>query len=195
VQKLRGRGARKRPKSAADAAGWDDAKKSILGISLSAHTLKNPSPKPLFGRGAGFLGFRLERICSIIKEDLNVPSMPAGTLYRGKVGMWSWVLHRITGVAIFFFLLVHVLDTALVRLSPEAYNAVISTYKTPLIGVAELGLVAAILYHALNGLRVILIDFWRKGVKYQNVMWWVVVALSLLVFIGFAPRHLSHVFG
>lgn len=122
-------------------------------------------------------------------------SMPAGTLYRGKVGMWSWVLHRITGVAIFFFLLVHVLDTALVRLSPEAYNAVISTYKTPIIGLAELGLVAAILYHALNGLRVILIDFWRKGVKYQNVMFWIVVAIALLVFIGFAPRHLSHVFG
>jgi len=124
-----------------------------------------------------------------------VPTMPAGTLYRGKVGMWSWVLHRITGVAIFFFLLVHVLDTALVRLSPEAYNAVISTYKTPLIGLAELGLVAAILYHALNGLRVILIDFWRKGVKYQNVMFWIVIAIALLVFIGFAPRHLSHVFG
>ena len=124
-----------------------------------------------------------------------MPTMPAGTLYRGKVGMWSWVLHRITGVAIFFFLLVHVLDTALVRLSPEAYNAVISTYKTPIIGLAELGLVAAILYHALNGLRVILIDFWRKGVKYQNVMFWVVVAIALLIFIGFAPRHLSHVFG
>ncbi len=124
-----------------------------------------------------------------------MPTMPAGTLYRGKVGMWSWVLQRITGVAIFFFLLVHVLDTALVRLSPEAYNAVINTYKTPLIGVAELGLVAAILYHALNGLRVILIDFWRKGVKYQNVMFWIVVAIALLIFIGFAPRHLSHVFG
>ena len=124
-----------------------------------------------------------------------MPTMPAGTLYRGKVGMWSWVLHRITGVAIFFFLLVHVLDTALVRLSPEAYNAVISTYKTPLIGLAELGLVAAILFHALNGLRIILIDFWRKGVKYQNVMFWIVVAIALLIFIGFAPRHLSHVFG
>ncbi len=124
-----------------------------------------------------------------------MPTMPAGTLYRGKVGMWSWVLHRITGVAIFFFLLVHVLDTALVRLSPEAYNAVINTYKTPLIGVAELGLVAAILYHALNGLRIILIDFWRKGVKYQNVMWWVVVAIALVIFAAFAPRHLMHVFG
>jgi succinate dehydrogenase / fumarate reductase cytochrome b subunit len=121
--------------------------------------------------------------------------MPAGTLYRGKVGMWSWVLHRITGVAIFFFLLVHVLDTALVRLSPEAYNAVIGTYKTPIIGLAELGLVAAILYHALNGVRVILIDFWRKGVKYQNLMWWVVVVISLVLFLGFAPRHLAHVFG
>lgn len=124
-----------------------------------------------------------------------MPTMPAGTLYRGKVGMWSWVLHRITGVAIFFFLLVHVLDTALVRLSPEAYNAVISTYKTPLIGLAELGLVAAILFHALNGLRIILIDFWRKGVKYQNVMFWIVVAIALVAFLGFAPRHLSHVFG
>jgi len=124
-----------------------------------------------------------------------VPTMPAGTLYRGKVGMWSWVLHRITGVAIFFFLLVHVLDTALVRLSPEAYNAVISTYKTPLIGLAELGLVAAILFHALNGVRIILIDFWRKGVKYQNLMFWIVIAIALIAFLGFAPRHLSHVFG
>jgi len=124
-----------------------------------------------------------------------VPSMPAGTLYRGKFGMWSWVLHRITGVAIFFFLLVHVLDTSLVRLSPEAYNAVIQTYKTPIIGLAELGLVAAILFHALNGIRVILIDFWRKGAKYQNQMFWVVIAIALIVFAGFAPRHLMHVFG
>ena len=123
-----------------------------------------------------------------------MPTKPAGTLYRGKVGMWSWVLHRITGVAIFFFLLVHVLDTSLVRLSPEAYNAVVATYKTPLVGLGELGLVAAIVYHAFNGLRVILIDFWRKGVKYQNVMFWVVIALTVIVLAAFAPRHLMHVF-
>jgi succinate dehydrogenase / fumarate reductase cytochrome b subunit len=109
--------------------------------------------------------------------------------------MWSWVLHRITGVAIFFFLLVHVLDTSLVRLSPEAYNAVIGTYKTPLIGLGELGLVAAILFHALNGIRVILIDFWRKGAKYQNQMFWAVIIVALVLFLGFAPRHLMHVFG
>jgi succinate dehydrogenase / fumarate reductase cytochrome b subunit len=81
-----------------------------------------------------------------------------------------------------------------VRLSPEAYNAVVATYKTPLVGLGELGLVAAIVYHAFNGLRVILIDFWRKGVKYQNVMFWVVIALTVIVLAGFAPRHLMHVF-
>jgi succinate dehydrogenase / fumarate reductase cytochrome b subunit len=108
--------------------------------------------------------------------------------------MWSWVLHRITGVAIFFFLLVHVLDTSLVRIDPEAFNAVMETYKTVIIGIGELGLVAAILYHSLNGVRIILIDFWRKGAKYQNVMFWVVIGLALLLFAGFAPRHLMHVF-
>ena len=124
-----------------------------------------------------------------------MPTMPAGTLYRGKVGMWSWVLHRITGVAIFFFLLVHVLDTALVRVAPEAYNVVIATYQTPIIGVAELGLVAAILYHGFNGIRIALIDFWSKGAKYQNVMFWVVVGAAFVLFAAFAPRHLMHVFG
>lgn len=124
-----------------------------------------------------------------------MPSKPAGTLYRGKVGMWSWVLHRITGVAIYFFLLVHVLDTSLVRLSPEAYDAVIATYKTPIIGLAELGLVAAILYHAFNGVRIILIDFWSKGSKYQNLMFWIVVAIAFVIFAIFTPRHLGNVFG
>jgi len=122
-----------------------------------------------------------------------VPTMPAGTLYRGKVGMWSWVLHRITGVAIFFFLLVHVLDTALVRVSPAAYNVVIATYKTPLIGLAELGLVAAILYQGLNGIRIKLIDFWFKGAKFQNQMLWFVMAITIVLFVAFAPRHLMNV--
>ena len=87
------------------------------------------------------------------------------TLYRGDPGMWSWVLHRITGATIFFFLFVHVLDTALVRVSPQAYNEVIDTYKTPIVGLMELGLVAAVLFHALNGIRVILIDFWAQGTE------------------------------
>lgn len=105
------------------------------------------------------------------------------TLYRGDPGMWSWVLHRITGATIFFFLFVHVLDTALVRVSPQAYNEVIETYKSPIVGLMEIGLVVAVLYHALNGIRVILIDFWQHGPRYQRTMLWVVIGVFLAVFI------------
>ena len=101
----------------------------------------------------------------------------------------------ITGVAIFFFLLVHVLDTALIRVSPEAYNAVMSTYKNPIMGLGETALVAAIAFHALNGLRIILVDYWSKGAKYQRAMFWIVIALWVVVMLGFAPRHLMNVFG
>jgi succinate dehydrogenase / fumarate reductase cytochrome b subunit len=112
------------------------------------------------------------------------------TLYRGDPGMWSWVLHRITGATIFFFLFVHVLDTALVRVSPEEYNAVIETYKTPIIGLMEIGLVAAVLFHALNGIRVILVDFWSEGPRHQKKMLagvaavWLLVMVPSLVIIG-----------
>ena len=121
--------------------------------------------------------------------------LPAGTLYRGREGQWSWVAHRITGVVIFFFLVVHVLDTSLVRVSPEAYNVVIGAYKNPIMGLGELGLVAAIVFHAFNGLRIIAVDFWSKGPRYQRTMLWVVIGLFVVTMAGFAPRHLSHVFG
>jgi len=124
---------------------------------------------------------------------IRAPRRVAGTLYRGREGMWSWVLHRITGVAIFFFLLVHVLDTSLVRLSPEAYNSVINEYKTPILGLGELALVAAIGFHALNGLRIILIDFWAWGTRHQRLMFWVVIVLWIVLLAGFAPRQIANI--
>lgn len=124
-----------------------------------------------------------------------MPKAPAGTLYRGHEGMWSWVAHRITGVLIFFFLLVHILDTALVNVSPEAYNDVIGTYKTPIMGLGEAGLVAAIVFHAFNGIRIILVDYWGKGPKYQRVILWSVIGLWVVAMAFFLPQHLMHVFG
>jgi succinate dehydrogenase / fumarate reductase cytochrome b subunit len=124
----------------------------------------------------------------------TAPKRPAGTVYRGNAGMWAWVLHRITGVSIFFFLLVHILDTALVRVSPEAYNAVIGQYKTPIMGLGEAVLVIAIVFHAFNGLRIILIDFWSIGAKHQRLMLWIVIALWVITIAGFLPRQLINVF-
>src|SRR3954451_8969017 len=123
-----------------------------------------------------------------------MPKAPAGTLYRGREGMWSWVAHRVTGVLIFFFLFAHVLDTALVRVSPDSYNRVIDTYKTPFVNLMEVGLVGAVLYHALNGIRVMLIDFWDKGVRYQREMTWVIVTLFVVVMVPGAFFMLKHTF-
>jgi succinate dehydrogenase / fumarate reductase, cytochrome b subunit len=117
------------------------------------------------------------------------------TLYRGDPGMWSWVLHRITGATIFFFLFVHVLDTALVRVGPQTYDEVIGTYKTPIVGLMELGLVAAVLYHALNGIRVILIDFWAQGTRYQRLMLWVIAIVWLLVMVPATVVVAIHMIG
>ncbi len=117
-----------------------------------------------------------------------------GTLYRGQEGMWSWVAHRITGVLTFFFLFAHVLDTALIRVSPESYDTVIDTYKNPFVNLMEIGLVGAVLFHALNGLRVTAIDFWSKGTRYQRQMLWAVVALWVVLFVPFMVRHVTHIF-
>ena len=87
-------------------------------------------------------------------------------------------------------------DVTLARnLRDRAYNVVIGTYKNPVMGLGEAGLVAAIVFHAFNGLRIVLVDFWDKGAKYQRVMLWVVLGLFVVTMAGFLPRHLMHVFG
>lgn len=116
------------------------------------------------------------------------------TLYRGDPGMWSWVLHRISGVTVFFFLFAHVLDTALVRVSPDTYDSVIETYKNPVVGLMELALVAAVLYHGLNGVRVMLIDFWSKGPRYQRLMLWVILAVWFVVMVPGSARIFYNMF-
>ncbi|HWC84002.1 MAG TPA: succinate dehydrogenase, cytochrome b556 subunit [Pseudonocardiaceae bacterium] len=116
----------------------------------------------------------------------------SGKLYKGDLGMWSWVAHRITGVLTFFFLFAHVLDTSLVRVSPNAYDKVIELYKNPLVNLMELGLVGAVLYHALNGLRVMLVDFWAKGPRFQKVMLWAIIAVWIVVMIPSAYFMLEY---
>ncbi|MEV6561978.1 MULTISPECIES: succinate dehydrogenase, cytochrome b556 subunit [unclassified Nocardia] len=126
---------------------------------------------------------------------IEAPAQPKRkTLYRGDPGMWSWALHRITGVTIFFFLFVHVLDTALVRVSPDTYNRAIETYKSPIVALMEMGLVVCVLFHALNGVRVILVDFWAKGPKYQRLMLWIILAIWFLLAVPAIGRQFFYLF-
>lgn len=126
---------------------------------------------------------------------IEAPAQPKRTtLYRGDPGMWSWALHRITGVTVFFFLFVHVLDTALVRVSPEMYDETIAVYKTPIVALMEMGLVFCVLFHALNGVRVILVDFWSNGPRYQRQMLWGILGLLVVLLVPAIGRMIYLLF-
>ncbi len=103
-----------------------------------------------------------------------------GRLYKGREGQWSWIAHRITGVAIILFLFAHVVDTAVVGWGPEAYNKVVAVYHNPFIRLLELGLVAAVIYHALNGVRIMIMDFWPKAADLNRQLIYGTVALYVL---------------
>jgi succinate dehydrogenase / fumarate reductase, cytochrome b subunit len=85
-----------------------------------------------------------------------------GSLYKGREGHWTWIAHRVTGVGVLLFLFAHIIDTALVGWGPEAYNKIVALYHNPIVEIMELGLVAAVIYHALNGIRIMIIDFWPQ---------------------------------
>jgi len=106
-----------------------------------------------------------------------------GTVYKGGQGQWSWAIHRITGVAVIVFLFVHIADTALVGFGPEVFNRVVSTYHNPVIRLLEIGLAAAVLFHALNGLRIILIDFVPRMADYHKQLFRGVVGLYIVMII------------
>ena len=100
-----------------------------------------------------------------------------GTLYKGHEGQWTWIAHRVTGVAIILFLFAHVVDTAVVGWGPEAYNRVLSVYQNWGVRLLELGLVAAVLFHGINGVRIIIIDFWPAATRYNRELLYGTVGL------------------
>lgn len=78
--------------------------------------------------------------------------------YRGGIGQWSWVLHRLSGLGVVLFLTLHVIDTSWAVFYPELYVKAIAAYQSPLFTIGEFGLVAAVVYHALNGVRIGVFD-------------------------------------
>ena len=93
-----------------------------------------------------------------------------GSVYKGHPGQWSWLFHRVTGVAIILFLFAHVVDTAVIGWGPAAYDKVIAAYENPYVRLLELGLVAAVLYHSFNGIKITIIDFFPSTVRHIKAM-------------------------
>lgn len=100
-------------------------------------------------------------------------------MYVGREGQWSYMLNRLTGVGVLLFLFVHIFETFLLTYSVQdmasveagtsLYDQGLAMYKTPYFRVAEVGLVGAVLFHSLHGLRLVIHDFWPSTWKYQRV--------------------------
>jgi len=115
--------------------------------------------------------------------------------YKGGIGQWSWALHRVTGVGVLVFLLLHILDTFLIILGPAHYNTIIALYRVPVFRVMEVGLFAAVLFHALNGVRIILVDFWPDLTRVHRQLFYAELVLFVAAMIPIAYLMLKPVFG
>jgi succinate dehydrogenase / fumarate reductase cytochrome b subunit len=106
--------------------------------------------------------------------------------YRGRGGHYSWIAHRLAGLGILAFLVIHIWETAMANYNPPVYEYAIALFKHPLFGVGEIGLMGAVLFHAFNGIRITLLDFkpewWRSQAKSVTIVW----VLFLVVFIPIA---------
>ena len=100
------------------------------------------------------------------------------TPYRGKSGQWAFISHRVTGFLVFMFLMLHVVDVSLVQ-DKHLYNEVHAVYGNIVLRVFEVGLLFALVFHALNGLRIVLIDFFPDAIRADKTLFAVVVFLTL----------------
>ncbi len=128
-------------------------------------------------------GISLTSLVLTVRETLR---------YRGAIGQWSWVLHRLTGVGVVLFLALHVIDTSWAVFYPHLYVKAIAAYQSPLFTLGEFGLVFAVVYHAFNGIRIIIFDYKPELWRHQAQAAIAVLVLTLLVlapvFLGMASH-------
>src|SRR5215471_1769182 len=138
----------------------------------------------------------------ILAPSMDFPSQyppPASrievVMYKGQSGMWSWLLHRIAGLGILLFLLIHIVDISLLGFGPKVYNEGIALFGLGIVRLLSLALIGGLLYHSFNGVRIMLIDFWPKGVRYQGTMFAIVMIVTIVCFLPMAYFVIAPIFG
>lgn len=112
-----------------------------------------------------------------------VSTFMQGLLYRGREGHLSYLGHRLAGLGTLLFLAVHILDTSTVYFFPDLYSHAIDIYRSTPFMLGEILLVAAVIYHGVNGLKIILYDlfpqWWTKTTERQS--FWRVMGLTVIL--------------
>ena len=116
-------------------------------------------------------------------SGVAVSDKPAavGTVYRGRSGQWAFLGHRISGVLVVLFLLRHIVDVSLITIDTGLYDEVHELYGNVVLRLFEVGLLFALLFHALNGIRIVVVDLFPGAVRRERHLLAAVVFLTLAV--------------
>jgi succinate dehydrogenase / fumarate reductase cytochrome b subunit len=116
--------------------------------------------------------------------------------YRGREGQIAWMLHRASGVGVFLFLTFHIIDIFLMSFGPDVFDTLLFFYHQFLFKLLIVfGLYLGVLYHALNGIRVVIIDFWPGMAQHQARLWRVQMVIFALAYVPSAIYMLLTMFG
>jgi succinate dehydrogenase / fumarate reductase cytochrome b subunit len=103
--------------------------------------------------------------------------------YQISWAQLAWMGHRLSGIGVIVFLFAHVVETATVALGPEVYDFTQGFYHNLPARLGEILLMSAVVYHSLNGLRVIVMDFWPRTTIYYRPLTYGVIAATVLAMI------------
>lgn len=117
-----------------------------------------------------------------------------GLRYRGREGMIVWILHRATGLGVLLFLLLHIFDIFLLGFGPEVFNQLLFLYSAWWARALEVFLLFGVLFHAVNGARIIIQDFWPGLWRYERELIWLELGLFVPVFLAGAYIFLKPLF-
>jgi succinate dehydrogenase / fumarate reductase cytochrome b subunit len=111
---------------------------------------------------------------------------------RAELNRWAFYLHRFTGVAIFGFLCLHILDVGAYTVSHGLYDDLHRVYGSWPMRIFESALLAAILFHTFNGLRILAIDVADLGAAAARRALGGVVALTVVLGVAGSVVILGH---
>ena len=98
-------------------------------------------------------------------------------------GFLSFALRRITGLALVAYLFVHMWVIGSVISGPETFDARLGMVQTPVFKFLEIALLAAVVYHSVDGIRLLIVNYF-KVTQYQRSLFYAVLAVSILLMIA-----------
>ena len=112
--------------------------------------------------------------------------------YRKHAGSWAWILHRITGLGLTFYILLHIIALTGLLKGEAAFNAEMKMFSSPVFLFGEWFLGTLVMFHAINGIRIVLVDL-GNGAKYHKQILKFVYVLSVLIVAGMGYLIFFHI--